>query len=125
MPRSIADVRGDPGALRILAIAAADDGVYALVETSDGDFTAARYVLHIHGGAAEAIAAQAALPGGGAAVRCSVQGSASPVALPCLPDHVASLAFGDGRLLIAGWLDAPDNAPASQTANIVVVLGAA
>jgi hypothetical protein len=125
LPRSIPSVPGDPAALRTLAIAPADNGVYALVETPDGDFTSARYVLHIHAGTADVVAAQRTLPGGGAAVRCSFQGSASPTALPCLPNHAASLAFGDGRLLVAGWLDAPDNAPASQTANVVIGLGAA
>ena len=120
LPNSISGIQGDPGALRTLAVTAADDGVYALVETPGGDFTAARYVLHIHGGSADVVGAQQRLPGDGTA-QCSFKGTVSPTALPCLPDdNTASLAYLDGRLLVAGWLDAPNNSPTARTANVVI-----
>ena len=120
LPASITGVQGDPGALRTLAMTAADDGVYALVEAPGADFTAARYVLHIHGGSADVVAAQPRLAGGGTA-KCSFDGAVNPMALPCLPDDTtASLAYGDGRLVVAGWLDAPGDSPAPRTANVVI-----
>jgi hypothetical protein len=120
LPSSISGVQGDPGALRTLAVTGADDGVYALVEAPGGDYTAARYVLHIHGGSADVVGAQPQLAGGGTA-QCSFKGAVNPMALPCLPDDTAaSLAYGDGRLLVAGWLDVPNNSSAGQTANVVI-----
>ena len=121
LPASVAGVQSDPHTLRTLAVTAADDGVYALVEPQDTDATGdTRYILHVHTGSVEVVASQAA-PARGSVPQCSFKGTVRPTELPCLPDDdTASLAYRDGRLLVAGWLDYPNDNPASQTANVVI-----